>query len=69
MLVELTHMMFAAGIPIMAGSDIGPVRADYRPGQSVLEEIAWLRKAGLSEKDARDAASTNVKRWLGVRGP
>jgi len=69
MLVELTHMMFAAGVPIMAGSDIGSVRPDYRPGQSVLEEIAWLRKAGLSERDARDAASTNVKRWLGVRGP
>ena len=63
-LVELTRKMYRAGIPIMAGSDIAAVRADYRPGQSLIEELSWLRRAGLSERDLQRAASGNVRAWL-----
>jgi hypothetical protein len=69
MLVELTHLMYVAGIPIMAGSDIATVRPDYRLGQALVEEIGWLRKAGLSEKDLRKASSGNVRHWLGGQVP
>ena len=67
MLVELTHIMYVAGIPIMAGSDIGTVRSDYRPGKALLEELSWLRRAGLSDRDVRQAASENIERWLGLK--
>ncbi len=63
-LAELTRKMYLAGIPIMAGSDIATVRPDYRPGQSLIEEIGWLRRAGLSDADISRAASDNVKQWL-----
>lgn len=65
-LVELTGRMHRAGIPIMAGTDIATRRDDHRPGLSLLEEIQWLRKAGLSETEARAAASGNIQRWLGI---
>jgi len=58
--------MYVAGIPIMAGSDIGAPRSDYRPGQALLEELAWLKKAGLTAADVRKAASGNVRRWLNI---
>ena len=63
-LVELTRKMYRAGIPIMAGSDIATVRPDYRPGQSLIEELSWLRRAGLTEKDVTRAGSTNILMWL-----
>jgi imidazolonepropionase-like amidohydrolase len=66
-LVDLTRRMYRAGIPIMAGSDIGPVRPDYRPGQSLVDEMSWLRRAGMSEEDVKRAASTNIRDWLNVR--
>ena len=64
-LVELTRLMVDVGIPIMAGSDIASPRNDYRPGQSLKEEMAWLRRAGLSEYDVKRAAGENISRWLG----
>ncbi|HZJ01969.1 MAG TPA: hypothetical protein VFD22_15010 [Gemmatimonadaceae bacterium] len=63
-LVELTRKMYRAGIPIMAGSDIATIRADYRPGQSLIEELSWLRRAGLTTRDVKRAASDNVEAWL-----
>jgi imidazolonepropionase-like amidohydrolase len=63
-LVELTRRMYRAGIPIMAGSDIATVRSDYRPGQALMEELKWLRRAGLSEADVQRAASDNIRAWL-----
>jgi len=64
-LVELTRSMRNAGIPIMAGSDIAAVRRDYRPGQALKEEMAWLRRAGLTEIEVKRAAGENIARWLG----
>ena len=64
-LVELTRLMHTAGIPIMAGSDIAVQRQDYRPGQSLKEEMSWLRRAGLSESEVKRAAGEHVARWLG----
>lgn len=63
-LLELTGRMYRAGIPIMAGSDIAAPRSDYRPGQALVGEMEWLRRAGLSEADVRRAASDNVRNWL-----
>jgi hypothetical protein len=65
-LVELTGRMHRAGIPIMAGTDLATRRGDHKPGLSLLEEIEWLRRAGLSEAEAGSAASGNVMRWLGI---
>jgi hypothetical protein len=67
LLVELTRLMHAAGIPIMAGSDIALPRQNHRPGQSLIDEIAWLRRAGLSESEAKRAAGENIARWLGQK--
>jgi len=66
-LVELTRRMYKAGIPIMAGTDIATVRPDHRPGQSLLEEMQWLRRAGLSEAAVKQAASENIQDWLGIK--
>lgn len=63
-LVELTRRMHRAGIPIMAGTDLAARHEDHRPGQALLGEVGWLRKAGLSEADARLAASDNIRRWV-----
>lgn len=63
-LVELTGRLHRAGIPIMAGTDLATRRADHQPGQSLLDEVEWLKKAGLSDIEARNAASANVTRWL-----
>ncbi|MEO5588738.1 MAG: hypothetical protein ABIS03_04060 [Gemmatimonadaceae bacterium] len=63
-LVELTGRMYRAGIPIMAGSDIALPRVDYRPGQSLRQEMSLLRRAGLSEADVRRTSSENVASWL-----
>ena len=63
-LVELTGRMHGAGIPIMAGSDIATRRSDHRPGFSLLEEIGWLEKAGLSDADAKRAAGDNIRDWV-----
>lgn len=63
-LIDLVSRFHRAGIPLMAGSDIATRRSDWRPGQSLIDEMAWLRKAGLSEKDVLDAASTNIREWL-----
>ncbi len=67
-LVELTSRMYRAGIPIMAGTDLAQRRLDYLPGASLLEELSWLRKAGMSEGDVEKAASLNIMAWLGVVG-
>ena len=63
-LVELTGRMYRAGIPIMAGTDLATRRSDYRPGESIKEEMLWLKRAGLSEADVKRAASDNVLRWI-----
>jgi len=66
-LLQLTSRMYHAGIPIMAGSDIGVPRGDYyQPGRALLYEIMWLRWAGLSEEDLKKAAAGNIAEWLGV---
>ena len=65
-LVELTGRMHRAGIPIMAGTDIATRREDHRPGLSLLEEMQWLGRAGLSDTEARAAASVNISRWLEI---
>ena len=64
-LVELTRRMYLAGITLMAGSDLALPGGPIRPGASLLEELAWLRRAGLPEAAVRDAASRNLARWLG----
>lgn len=63
-LVELTGRMYRAGIPLLAGSDVGPPDGPARPGASLHAEMEWLRRAGLPEEAVRDAASRNVARWL-----
>jgi imidazolonepropionase-like amidohydrolase len=63
-LVALTGRMHRAGIPLMAGSDPGPVDGAIVPGRHLLEELEWLRQAGLSDEEVHRTATTNVETWL-----
>lgn len=63
-LVELTGRMYRAGIPLLAGSDLGPPEGPVRAGASLHAEMEWLRRAGLPEEAVRKAASHNVEQWL-----
>jgi imidazolonepropionase-like amidohydrolase len=63
-LLELTGRMYRAGVIILAGSDFASPDLPLRPGQSLLDEIALLEKAGLPRKAALAAAGSNVANWL-----
>jgi imidazolonepropionase-like amidohydrolase len=65
-LVELTGRLHRAGVPLLAGSDVATPDAPAVPGRSLHQELALLRRAGLSDAAARAAAGANVRRWLGV---
>ena len=63
-LVELTGRLHRAGIPLLAGSDVSVPESGMVPGPSLLEELAWLERCGLTPSEARTAASENIARWL-----
>lgn len=66
-LVALTGRMHRAGIILLAGSDPGPVDGPLVPGRHLVEELEWLRRAGLSEAAVMAAASSNIEAWVTAR--
>lgn len=52
------------GIIILAGSDFSKPEFNIIPGKSLLEEINLLQEAGLSKREAINAASLNFELWL-----
>ena len=66
-LEELTGRMHRAGIVLLAGSDFVAPGELVVPGRSLLEEIRLLEESGLTHREALDAASINVVRWLEKR--
>lgn len=65
--IELTRRFHKAGVTILAGSDFADRNYDVDPGRSLHQEMAELAKAGLSPKEVRAAASTNIINWLRKR--
>lgn len=63
-LVELTGRLHRAGVTILAGSDFASPNALLVPGESLLREVEWLQRAGLSRREALAAAGSNVSTWL-----
>ncbi len=55
-LQELTKQMQRAGVPLLTGTD-GPVIPGMFPGYAIHEDIAALRRAGLSAYEALSAAT------------
>ena len=62
--VGLVGKLAKAGVPILAGTDEG--NPYIFPGFSLHDELALLVKAGLSPKEALQAATINPARFLGV---
>lgn len=64
-LMKITLKLHKGGIKILTGSDFNSLTF-INPGQSIHEEIKLPIEAGLSDKEARDAASKNFEHWLGI---
>lgn len=62
-LLEITARLHQAGVPILAGSDAGVLLSPH--GQSLHQELALLRQAGLSEFEVLRTATLNPARSLG----
>lgn len=63
-LVDFAGALHAAGVPLLAGSDLGA--RDVCPGTSLHDELALLVDAGLEPVDAMRAATIVPARFLGV---
>jgi len=62
-LMKITLKLHRGGVKILAGTDFNSL-TKIHPGQSIYEEINLLIKAGLTSREATDAASKNLERWL-----
>lgn len=62
-LMKITLKLHKAGIRILTGTDFNSLTR-INPGQSIHQEINLLIEAGLSEIEARDAASKNFEEWI-----
>jgi imidazolonepropionase-like amidohydrolase len=62
-LLKITLKLHRGGVIILAGTDFNSI-TKIQPGKSIYEEIDLLVKAGLSKKEANDAASKNFELWL-----
>ncbi len=62
-LVELVGMMHRAGVPFLAGTDVG--NPYCFPGFSMHDELALLVQAGLSPMEALQTATRNPANYLG----
>jgi imidazolonepropionase-like amidohydrolase len=58
--------MHRAGVPLLAGSDIG--NPFVFPGFSLHDELELFVQAGLSPLEALQAATLNPARYLGLTG-
>jgi imidazolonepropionase-like amidohydrolase len=61
---QLVPLIQAAGLPILAGTDLGDRR--FIAGQSLHDELALLVDAGFSPLDALRAATSNPARFLNL---
>jgi hypothetical protein len=62
--LEIVRAMHGAGVPLLAGTDT-PNPFTY-PGFSLHDELQLLVTAGLSSRDALDAATRRAAQFLGV---
>ena len=65
--MQLTERFYRAGITILAGSDFADKDWTVTPGVTLLEEVRLLEASGLTPRDARRAASTNIIEWIKQR--
>ncbi|XVU28576.1 amidohydrolase family protein [Actinoplanes sp. CA-054009] len=63
--LRLTADLAAAGVPLMAGTDLGTTY--LMPGFSVHDELALMVRAGLKPMQALATATLNPARYLGRR--
>ncbi len=61
---QLVGRFYRAGITILAGSDFADKDWTVLPGSTLYEEIRLLEESGLSQEDARRAASTSIVEWI-----
>lgn len=61
--LELVGKMFRAGVPLLAGTDVG--NPYIAPGFSIHEELKLLVEAGLTPLAALQAATINAARFMG----
>lgn len=61
---RMVHDMHAAGIPLLAGTDIG--LAGITPGTSLVDELHELVQAGLSTYESLKTATSNAARFLSM---
>jgi imidazolonepropionase-like amidohydrolase len=62
-LLEVTRAMHAAGVPMLAGTDLG--NEFLYAGSSLHDELALFVRAGLTPLDALRTATINPARYLG----
>jgi hypothetical protein len=63
-LLQLTGRLHAAGVPLLAGSDVAGPDAPIVPATALRRELELLRQAGLGESALRAAAGPNLVAWL-----
>jgi hypothetical protein len=62
--LSVTAGLRRAGVPIMAGTDVAAIR--LFPGFSLHDELSLLVQAGLSAREALQAATYNPAKFLGI---
>jgi hypothetical protein len=65
-LTDLAKRMHAAGVPVLAGTDMSDEVRWQLPGYSLHDELLLLAEAGLSPSDAIRAATAEPARVFGV---
>lgn len=64
LLGRLTWSLHVAGVPLLAGSDVGA--HGVMPGESLHEELALLVEVGMSPYEALRTATTRAAEYLGM---
>ncbi len=65
MYLQMTYEMHKAGVPLLAGTDVG-ANPLCHPGIGVFNELALMVKAGLSPAEALKTATINPALFLGI---
>jgi imidazolonepropionase-like amidohydrolase len=64
--VQIVGAMHRAGVPLLAGTDVGWVQPYVYPGFSLHDELALLVRAGLTPAESLQTATIQPARFLGM---
>jgi imidazolonepropionase-like amidohydrolase len=64
--LQVVGAIHRAGVPLLAGTDVGSVQPYVYAGFSLHDELALLVRAGLTPMESLQTATINPARFLGI---